>query len=228
MALSVEFVFGIVHSNSDSLRWDIKPLVWYARGVCLLGNLWEIWNHRVWRRNGLVTLQHHVKQSLDMKRFMFESDPDGSADVLVQLIFIGVKFAKSLANSVLILQNILQRRPLVWNIRVDVAMLRVIDVGINASLKDGVEIDRLCSTSARRLLQLDVEEGGNVAEIENAFITQLDWLLAEFFIGEHLSGDGIPQLPETLPIRPGRQSLFGVDLRESGEGQLCFFQQVQP
>lgn len=228
MALTVELVFGIVHSNSDDLLWDIKPLVLHARGVCLLGNLWEIRNDRVWWWEGLVTLKHHVQQSLDMKHFVLESDPDGSADVLVQLIFLGVESTKSLANSVLVFQDFLQSRPLVGDFRVVVAVIGVIDVGIDASLKDGVEINGLCSTSACRLLQLDVEEGGDVAEVENACITQLDWLLVELFIGKHLSGDGVPQLPHILPIRPCGQSLLGIHLRESGEGQFCSFQHVQP
>lgn len=85
------------------------------------------------------------------------------------------------------------------------ASLRVVDVGVNASLKDFVESCRLSGRELRSLVNLDVQECRDMTQVEDTSVSQLDWLLLKVLVGQHSLGDNVPARPEGLPILDGGQ-----------------------
>lgn len=60
------------------------------------------------------------------------------------------------------------------------------------------------------LAELHVEEGGDVAEVEDACVAQLDGLGEELVVGDHAARDGVPGGPEAAPVFEGGDGGVGV------------------
>lgn len=79
-------------------------------------------------------------------------------------------------------------------------LLWIVNIRVDSSFEDIAEIAGLCWLQSRSLAELHVEEGGNVSQIKYAGIAQLDWLLQEFLIRDHLSCDIVPDSPQVVPF----------------------------
>ncbi len=84
------------------------------------------------------------------------------------------------------------------------AVLRVVDVRVDSSLKNAVEVLWLSGRLGGPLRQLDVQKGRDVTQVEDAGISELDWLIQKLLIGKHATGDGVPGIPESLPVLQSR------------------------
>ena len=112
------------------------------------------------------------------------------------------------------------------------ALFRVVDVGINAPFENVNKGSGLRVLLARCLGQLDVQEGGDMSEIEDASVPQLDWFLGQGRLREHLTCDNVPGRPERRPVDECRERLRRIERGVEREGEFrllgevvdtCFF-----
>lgn len=100
------------------------------------------------------------------------------------------------------------------------AIIRIIDIGVNSPLKNLRVMRRFAQRHPRRLAELHVEEGGDVTEVEDACVAQLDGLGEELVVGDHAARDGVPGGPEAAPVGEGGGGgggvLGGVELEGFG------------
>ena len=75
------------------------------------------------------------------------------------------------------------------------AILRILDVWIDSPLEHLLVMAGRSGRITGSLGQVDVEEGGNVTQIEDAAIAKVDRLRELLFGGDHLSGHEVPGQP---------------------------------
>lgn len=203
--IRVRSVLRVIHADSDRVLGHINPRIRQSSTSCRGAQRRPVRNRRVRRRKRLVTLQHHVQQRLNVHNLMLKRDPDAArytARQLLQIsaIRVAVDLLQARADAALVFGNVLDAGPLVGDLGVVVALLRVVDIGVDAALKDGPVARRLGRGLARHFRQLDVEERRDVAQVEDAGVTQLDGLLLQLLVREHALGDNVPRLPERGPV----------------------------
>lgn len=143
-----------------------------------------------------------------MHDFVLETDPDTTADISGNVLLTGsIQVDESLADAVLIFQNLTHRGPIVGNDGMGMAVLRVINIRVDAALKDLVVAGRLCGRKLRHFVKLYVQKGGNVAKIKDASVAKLNRLLSQLCVGQHLARHNVPDLPESLPVSKGWKCL---------------------
>lgn len=108
-----------------------------------------------------------------------------------------------------------------------VAFLGVINVWVDAALEYGVVGDWASGGPGACLCKLYIEEGRDMAEVENICVSKLDGLLGEFLLREHGPGDDIPSAPEDSPVGEGRESIGGVERGSFAEGRVCSLEHVK-
>lgn len=106
------------------------------------------------------------------------------------------------------------------------AVFWVVYVGIDAPLKDGDVVGRLRGLLPCCFVQLNVQECGNMTEVEDAGVAKLDGLVVELFVRKHAPGDNIPGTPESAPLVQSGQRGGGVYRRCEAEGHSWFDEQV--
>lgn len=199
------------HANGDGLLGDMMPLILDPSFSSLHCQFLKVWLLGVRWCLGLVALEHHVEQSLHVHDLMFEADPDSASNAPRNLFpAMLVDIPETRADTLLILCDFIDRWPLIGDFRVSVALLWVVNIGINASFEDAVVMRRLCGRLAGGLGQLNVQKGWNVAEVEDACVPELDRLVMKLFVGQHPLGDDVPGAPECSPFIQSRQMAAGV------------------
>lgn len=83
------------------------------------------------------------------------------------------------------------------------AIIRIIHIGIDPALKDLRIVRGLAQRHPGGFAELHVKEGGNVAEVEDACVAQLNGLGEELVVGDHAASDGVPGGPEAAPVFKG-------------------------
>lgn len=206
MTLKCQVILGIVQPQSDFLLRDVEPLVLHARRACLVCQGLEVGPRPVGRGLRLVALQHHVEQGLEVHDLVLEADPDGPPDVPgdpLRAVRV-VERREPGSDALLVRQDLLDGRPLVGGLRVLVAEVRVVHVRVDAPFEDGVIGSGLRGRILRRLGELYVQKRRDVAQVEDASVPQLDGLILELVVREHVLRYGVPSSPEALPVFQGR------------------------
>jgi hypothetical protein len=108
-----------------------------------------------------------------MHDLVFESNPQGSTHVTRNPLHLA-ELSNLASNLALILQDLLERRPLIWDLRMVMTLLRVINIWIYAPLEDLRVMAGLRRRQARDLGELDVHKSRNMTEIEDASISEFD------------------------------------------------------
>lgn len=194
-------ILGIIQTDIDGLSRNINPFIRSPGPESLASHALKVWLHRVRRWQGLGALQHHVKQSLKVHNLMLKPEPDGSADGPRNGICASrVEADEPGTDSVLVGHDVVHRRPLVGNLGVIMALVGVVDIRVDATLEDGIVRSRMGGLVTGSLGELDVEERGDMAQVEDAGVSQLDGLFGQFLLGQHSSRDGVPGRPERLPV----------------------------
>lgn len=223
MAGRVGAVIGIVHADRDGLGGNVKPLIRDSDPGGLLRREGKVGTGRAGGRQHLVALQHHVQQRLEMHELVLEADPysagNGSGHLACSGAVVAVEAAQAGPQAGLVVGDDLDGGPLVGHGRVGVAVLRVVDVRVNAALEDDAEHARLRGRLARRLAQLDVEKGRDVAQVEDEGVAELDGLLVEHLRRDHVPRHRVPCLPHALPVLEGGQRSGGVERRVPAIGE---------
>ena len=95
---------------------------------------------------------------------MFETNPFGSSELSIRLqAFIVEEGSCSGSNSFLIIKNLTNWRPFIWDIAMCMTVLWVVDIRIDTTFKDVMVRARLGGRIAGGSCQMHVQEGGNVA-----------------------------------------------------------------
>lgn len=74
-------------------------------------------------------------------------------------------------------------------------VLWVVNIGIDATFEHVVIRARLGGRIAGRSCQMHVQEGGNMAQIEEAAVSKLNGLRQKFFLGYHVPRNHVPCRP---------------------------------
>lgn len=89
----------------------------------------------------------------------------------------------------------------------------VVHVRVDSALEDVLKMLRLRVGSVRHTREMDINESGDMAEVEEADMPEVDRFLVEHFLREHFEGDAdisaaegndslVPELPEAEPFIP--------------------------
>lgn len=184
MEIGVCSVLRVVNANGDGLGGYIKPLVLDSLLLGLDGELRKVWSGDVQGRMRLVALQHHVQERLDVHEFVLKANPNSSTHMTCDLVLACcIEISHTRSDLVLIGQNLVHGRPLFGDLGVGMAQLGVVDIGVDAALKNCVERDWVCRGLVGGFGQLDVEKSRDVAKVEDARIAQLDGLLQQLVLG---------------------------------------------
>jgi hypothetical protein len=81
-----------------------------------------------------------------------------------------------------------------------VTVVWIVNVRINASLKDIPEVGWLGGTTTNGLVKEHVKKRWDVSNVEETFMTQVNWLLVKHGFWNHLYGNGIPSGPKDFPF----------------------------
>ena len=104
---------------------------------------------------------------------------------------------------VAVLQHVLDHGPVLvalGHLRVRVALVRVVDSGVDPALEDGqvrARADRLRLELAR---EQDVRERGQVSDVEERLVTEVDRLRVQQRGRDHAQRDVVPRLPAQLEL----------------------------
>lgn len=218
-------VLGIIHAKDDALLGHVHPRIGHARAAGGGAERSKVWHRRMRRRERLIALQHHIQQRLDMHQLVLKGDPDASRHGAGQLVRVAavrlvIQLGEARAHPALVGGDFGHGRPLVGDLGVVVALLRVVDVRVDAALKDGPVAGRVSGGRPRHLGQLDVEKGRDVAQVEDAGVAELDGLLLELLVREHALCDNVPELPHGGPVLEGGEHA-GVLRGEGAKRQIC-------
>src|SRR6188768_2650010 len=101
-----------------------------------------------------------------MHEFVFEAEPYRPTDIACECGGIpSVQSRHPSSDSFLVREYLIEGRPFVGNLGMGMTALGIIHIRVNTSLKDGMEVRRICCRLSRCLLQLNIEEGGYVTEV---------------------------------------------------------------
>lgn len=227
MYVEVGSLLRVVQADDDCLRGDVKPFVLDSGLDRRLGELLKVgalsmrWGQR------LGALQHHVQQRLDVHDLVLEAQPDGTPhgpdDVLLSILVQGDEPGP---DALLVREDVLHMRPLAGDLGVLVTELRVVDVRVDAPLEDGVVRRGIGGRRASSLGELDVQEGGDVSQIEDTGVAELDGLLVKVLVWEHAPGDDLPSGPQGGPVVDGGESVCSVQGRVQREIKGFFAEHV--
>ena len=108
---------------------------------------------------------------------MFEPNPHSSCEFSIRLRPLVVKERPcSISNPFLITQNLAHGRPLIRDLAMSMTVLWVVNIGVDATFKDVAVRARLGGCIAGCSCQINVQEGRNVAQVEEATVSKLDGL----------------------------------------------------
>ena len=95
---------------------------------------------------------------------MFKPQPHSSSELSIRLqTFLVKKEPCSISNSFLIIQDLRDRGPLIWNLAMSMTILWVINIRIDATFENLLVRTRLGGRIAGRSCQMNIQEGWNVA-----------------------------------------------------------------
>jgi hypothetical protein len=63
-----------------------------------------------------------------------------------------------------------------------------------------LELCRFCVGFLKKSREVDVEESGNMTQVEQTDVSQVDGLLKQHIVRNHAPGDKVPQSPDVLKI----------------------------
>ena len=224
MSLGLEVILRVIEADVNSLSRDIKPLILRPHLFGLASEPLKIGDLDMWWREGLIALEEHVQQSLDVHNLVLEAQPDGPGHCPGNITFVETQ--QPSPHSVLIPQDFIDRRPFLRHFGMVVALLGVINVRIDASFEDARKIIGFGAGLPRHFGQLNVQEGGNVAKVEDAGVAKADRLFAKLLLGKHAPGDYIPCLPQRVPVGRGRDVRGGVEAGLARERHTSLLKQV--
>jgi hypothetical protein len=98
-----------------------------------------------------------------------------------------------------------------------VALGRVFHIRINAPLENFPEPRGVRGFAVGAASEMDIEESGNVAEVEDALVAQINGLGEQLFLGNHLLSNRIPGGPKLTPLSKRRNRLGGILFGRIGE-----------
>ena len=107
------------------------------------------------------------------------------------------------------------------------ALLWIVDIRIHTTLKDLRIIARLRGLATSGTGKVDVHESRNVAEVENASITEFDRLFKQLLLRNHALSDAVPCGPEVDPVNYRRDRMCSVFLGLNRIGDLWSVQEMQ-
>ncbi|KAK8028755.1 hypothetical protein PG991_005811 [Apiospora marii] len=141
------------------------------------------------------------KKCLHVHDLVLEANPDGSPYISGdRVLAIFIELDEFSPDSFLVTEYLLNSGPLIRDLRVGMTMIWVIDIGIYASFEDGMVECWLCRGQLGHFAELNIQEGRNVPQVEDAGVAQLDRLVKQLLIGQHALRDGIPAKPKVLPV----------------------------
>ncbi len=102
------------------------------------------------------------------------------------------------------------------------AQFGIVNIGVDASFEDVRVVGGLRERFLCGFAQLYIEKGGDVAQVEDACISELDGFLEELLRGQHFTCDDIPCSPQPLPVLGGWECGTGIYRRDQAECHFRF------
>ena len=143
-----------------------------------------------------------IHTNLDVEALVFVHHHQRSRHTPRQRSGTAHEFRKSLENevphSIAESEYLTEVRPvfvLLRDLGVVVAVIGIIDVRVDAAFEDGREVARFNHRNAKELRQKQSVERGEMADIEQRLVTQVNGLLVKHRGGNHAQRDQVPGRP---------------------------------
>ena len=65
-----------------------------------------------------------------------------------------------------------------------------------------------------------------MSNVEQALVTEVDWLLVKHLRRDHPERDEVPRLPKALPFVTGRRAIWVGGVGERREAEGCFLKDI--